>query len=510
MPPKAARPQAPRPQAARPKASRASAARPEATRPKASRAKASRPKAAGPKAARPKPSRPPATRAIAASTRAAGARAGRPKAAAAQPAPSTAQAAGALQVKCKHVYRKRDGWEVRCKGRACDEYGGWFKDHGAAVLRACELYGLSEDQLRDPGPAAKASRRERTCERTIYKGILKVGSQRYQVQPFGTYLGVRETLEDALQLALAHHAHISREDLMRDGAPGVAAQAARSLSSVSSLGSAGARTAGAGSAESPPDAAAALSPRIRKRLRPTSASNGCQEAAPISDLSAEQFRVFFGCLWAVYGQPDEEFLPADLSDMVARLRGRRRVRARRCGRAASLHAYVGGRNLRCTSHVGDPLTMCCTPAPAPAGPFAEHYHTLAPALYFCSVGLKFGPARDALEAAAAEVDLLRVSTEAGRIHSNSDAPMVLMELRAFGDGDTEGACSSGSNQLQPWGKSPGRGHSATPVPRVARNRGPPGQQRGALQAVGRVLRFFFGVGNSRSLELSGLVLAYAR
>lgn len=313
MPPKAARPQAARPKAARPKASRAKATRPKATRPKAPRAKANRPKAAGPKATRPKPSRP----------------------------PSTAKATGAPHVKCKHVYRKRGGWEVRCKGRACDEYGGWFQDHGAAVLRACELYGLSEDQLRGPGPAEKASRRERTCERTIYKGILKVGSQRYQVQPFGTYLGVRGTLEDALQLALERNAHISREDLMRDGAPGVAAKAACSRSSVSSLSSAGAcgaaRTAGAGSVESPPEAAAARSPRIRKRLRPLSASNSCQQATPISDLSAEQFREFFGCLWAVYGQPDEEFLPADLSDMVARLRGRRRVRAHRCGLAASLH-----------------------------------------------------------------------------------------------------------------------------------------------------------------------------
>jgi hypothetical protein len=42
----------------------------------------------------------------------------------------------------------------------------------------------------------------------------------------------------------------------------------------------------------------------------------------------------------------------------------------------------------------------------------ETYLTLAPALYFCSVGLKFGPARDALEAAASELGLIGASAEA--------------------------------------------------------------------------------------------------
>ena len=45
----------------------------------------------------------------------------------------------------------------------------------------------------------------------------------------------------------------------------------------------------------------------------------------------------------------------------------------------------------------------------------EHYHSIQPSLYFLSVGLKFGPARDALEEAASELGLLGLAIQAGSL-----------------------------------------------------------------------------------------------
>lgn len=54
------------------------------------------------------------------------------------------------------------------------------------------------------------------------------------------------------------------------------------------------------------------------------------------------------------------------------------------------------------------------------------YLTLAPALYFGAVGLKFGPARDALEAAASELGLADVSAQA-RLQQKTDARASIMD-----------------------------------------------------------------------------------
>ena len=51
--------------------------------------------------------------------------------------------------KCKHIYRKRNGWEVRNKMMPAGGYGGWFRDHAAAQLRACQLYNHTVKELED-------------------------------------------------------------------------------------------------------------------------------------------------------------------------------------------------------------------------------------------------------------------------------------------------------------------------------------------------------------------------
>jgi hypothetical protein len=363
------------------------AGRPKAARPTAGGSKAARPKAGAPKATRPKAGGPQAGRRNAGALSAGRPKAGRPKALASGPARPRAKLAAvcAPATKCKHVYAKRGGWEVRNKKLGSEGYGGFFKDHAAAKLRASELFELTDDQLRNTSRPAGHGRKARTSEKTIYKGILKVGS-RYQVQLFGTYLGCRQTLEDALQLALAQNDTLTREDLMWDTSPVVDSRGPASsgmpvpvmfpcgpssLSSVSSLSSLrspsslssstspGARADDVGHSVAPSAGDGISSPRVRKRLQPLRSVNsssstgagaddvGHSVAAPSAgdvigsprvrkrlrpaavpatgpkpaDLSKDAFREFFGCLWNVYGEPDEEFQPSDLADMVARLRG---------------------------------------------------------------------------------------------------------------------------------------------------------------------------------------------
>ena len=144
-----------------------------------------------------------------------------------------------------------------------------------------------------------------SCERTIYRGILKRGPI-YQVQCFGVYSGVRRSLEDALQLALASHPHVNREDLLWD----------RSLSM-----SAGASTAAAAMQPQRQDSMSSVS-SVGSDSRP-----GTMPATPeviaqdVRSLSADQFVQLFGSLWAVYGAAPDELQPSDLTDMIARMHG---------------------------------------------------------------------------------------------------------------------------------------------------------------------------------------------
>jgi hypothetical protein len=239
----------------------------------------------------------------------------------------------------------------------------------------------------DSGRSAPKAQKK-SSEQTIYKGILKLGASRFQVQPFGKYLGIGATLEAALQMALKHYPLLCREDMMRQ--PSLCAGAAstdmgsdshrptrppapptslgsvrsprstgsgttikaplNSSSSLCSVGSAGAisavqatavrrasttdgpggkrpRTSAAEPAPTSPVRVAASSPRKRKRLRNIAdvdahADVDCAwDSVSIGNLSADQFREFFMCLWDVYREPSDEFLPSDLSDMVARLQG---------------------------------------------------------------------------------------------------------------------------------------------------------------------------------------------
>ena len=170
-------PRVARPKAVGSKTPRPKAGAPKAARPKAGGTKAARPNTGGPTTGRPKAGRP---------------KVGCPKALTGGFArPRAKLAAGrAAAAKCKHVYAKRGGWEVRHKGLASGGYGGFFKDHEAAKLRAIELFKLTEEQLHNLRRPAGQGRQKRISEKTIYKGILKVGS-RYLVQLFGAYLGCK-------------------------------------------------------------------------------------------------------------------------------------------------------------------------------------------------------------------------------------------------------------------------------------------------------------------------------
>ena len=62
--------------------------------------------------------------------------------------PAAAPASATLP-KLKHIYRKRDGWEVRLKAMGKAGRCGFFKDHSAAVRALCEFRGVNEHELED-------------------------------------------------------------------------------------------------------------------------------------------------------------------------------------------------------------------------------------------------------------------------------------------------------------------------------------------------------------------------